>query len=387
MMPDRSQFRDRSRYAAAVLSEALAPALRAYAATRTRRPRSDPRTWRRGVILGSTHIGDVLYRTCSLEHLRTALPRCRWSYVASPASAEILRGNPAIDEIVTVESDDDSPECNLRTLTAMLREREFDVALCSDTIRPYRHMWLAVMAGVPNRVAFVQKGMSGLATIGVAVERSPWPAQFRRMVEVLSGEPDTSPLRPRVYLDANDENIAAAYWSELEVPEDSLTIAAAVTTRQRVGAFPPGLFADIFERCLKQSSQVRIILAGSAEDAPVLHDLGRRIGPHAVVAAGTLPLRAFAALLRRCDAFMGSDSGPRHIANAAGVPVFFVRNMAVPEIEAGRYCETETDIAPRGQYLSPEDANRALATIEPDIVARRLVSSARASRGSPCRLS
>lgn len=370
MTPDRAQFRDRHRYVAALATELAAPALRAYARRYAPGAPSAPRSWRTGVILSASHIGDVLYRTCSLDALRAGLPGCRWTYATSVASAELLRGTPAIAETLVLPHD-------AAKGAALLRSRGFDVALCTDNIEHHRALMLAVRAGIPNRVAFGSKGFSALATIAVPTVRAAWPAQIRSMVQAITGRTDAWPLRPRVHLGADDRAAANAVWQTLPHSDAAFTIVAAVTTRQPIGVFPPSLFRQILSEALAIEPRARVLLAGSDADRPVLDTIAGELGDRAITIAGTLPVRAFIALLERADALLGSDSGPRHMANAAGIPVFFVRNMAVPEIEAGRYCDTETDLAPPGQFLSPEANRAALETIDPAAAAAALIEGAR----------
>lgn len=370
-MPDRAQFRDAHRYLAAVASELARPALRAYARARTGHAPTAPSTWRRGVILGAGHIGDVLYRTCSLQALHDGLPGCRWTYVTSEAGAELLQGNPAVSDVIAVHDGE--------AVAERLAREHFDVALCSDNIEHHTGLMVALGARIPNRVAFGSKGLTGLATLPVPTPRASWPAQFQRMVQAVTGDTRAWPLRPRVHVSEADRAVADLTWRSLPLSAASISIAVAVTTRQRVGVFPLALFRDVLLRALALEPGARLLLVGSAADRPALQELAASVGPRAVIAE-PLGLRTFVALLQRCDAFLGSDSGPRHMANAAGIPVFFVRNMGVPEIEAGRYCETETDLAPRGQYLSRGANEAALATIDTAAAAGAIVTAARSRR-------
>jgi ADP-heptose:LPS heptosyltransferase len=381
VIPDRTQFRDSTRYLAAVGSEIIAPALRAYARLHARAPATEPRAWRRGGIVGSGHIGDVLYRTCSLDALARGLPECRWSYVTTRDGAELLRGNPALSEILPFNRETAVDFADPYS-AADIRARNFDVILCTDNIEHHRELLMAAKLGVPNRVAFASKGFSGLATLPVATPRVSWPAQFRRMVSAVTGTVDTSPLRPRLFLDTEDRDAAEREWDALGQAEASVTIAAAITTRQSLGVLPDSFFTELLADVLRAAPDVRLVLAGSSADALRLSAIAAILGDRAIVRAGTLDLRAFAAFLEICDAFIGMDSGPRHLANAAGIPVYFVRNLGVPEIEAGRYCDTETDIAPAGQYLSPSEAMRRLGSIDRRAIASDLVAAARASRAA-----
>lgn len=370
MTPDRAQFRDTHRYLAAVASEALRPALRAYARVHARSAATPPSTWRRGVILGATHLGDVLYRTCSLGQLRAALPGCAWTYVTGSAGAELLRGNPAVADVLALGEHDD--------VAKALRRAGFDVALCSDNIQHHDGLLAAVRAGIPNRVAFGSKGLTGLATLAIPVPRASWPAQFALMVRALGASAESWPLRPRVYPNDADDAEAGHAFNALPHPGAPLTIAVAVTTRQRIGVFPLSLFSEILRHAVALEPGARIVLTGSESDRATLETLAAGVGERAAVVAGTLNVRAFVAFLGRCDVFLGSDSGPRHMANAAGIPVFFIRNMAVPEIEAGRYCDTEVDLAPPGQYLGAAANLAALETVDAAAAAEALIAAGRA---------
>ena len=374
MIPRRGDFRSTANYAAAVASELAAPALRLGARLLARGGATSPTEWRRGVIFGNAHIGDVLYRTCSLQHLAASLPQCEWSYLAAPTSAAVLEGNPALAEVLPIVQGDSAAA--ISDLDA-LRKRGFDVALCTENTRGYEALLLATRLGIPNRVGFVQKGFSGLATIGVPLA-APMsrPAQFRRMVETITRTPDESPLRPRVYPTAADRESADAEWRRLGLDDGRYVIATAITTRQTTGAFPPEFFAALLSRIAAARPRARVLLLGSSDDRTALDAVARVLGDRAVISAGRLALRGVVSLLARCVAFVGSDSGPRHLANAAEIPVFFVRNMGGSQAESGWYCATEVDVAPSGEYLSPAEMTQALARVDLDAVVREVVAAA-----------
>lgn len=376
MTLDRRQFRDRSRYWLAIASEAVAPALRIASHAVSRSGPVPPEQWRTGVILSNGHIGDALFRTCSLELLRRGLPGCRWSYLTTPAAAAALTGNPALSEILPWSLDTGTtPEPGRY---ADLAKRSFDVALCSENTTHYRALLLALRLGIPNRVAFTQKGLSGLVTDGVRLpEPLPHAEQFRRMVEQITGIHDTSPLRPRIFPSLDDTHAADAEWARLKLDDAEFVIACSATTRQATSDCPPALFIDVLRRTLQLAPTARVILGGAAGDRPRLRFIAEQLGERASVSAGVLTILQYGSLLRRCAAFIGTDSGARHLANAAAIPVFFARNMGAGAVETGCYCPTESDIAPCGEYLSTTAAKRALLSVDRDAVASALASAAR----------
>ncbi|MEO6866249.1 MAG: glycosyltransferase family 9 protein [Gemmatimonadaceae bacterium] len=376
-MLDRSQFRDASHYGLAVASEVIAPALRVLARAVSRSAPAAPKQWRTGVILGSGHIGDVLYRTCSLDALKRGLPECKWSYVTTPSAAAALAGNPSLEEVLAWSIDTDSQPLAPGRHSELARRR-FDVALCSDNVGHHHAVMLALRLGIPNRVAFTRKGLSGLVTNGVQLtEPMSHSAAFRRMVDSVTGANTTSPLRPHIFPSLDDTIAADREWARLNTSDADFAIACAATTRQTIGDCPPNLFVDILRRALDLAPKARVILTGVASDRPLLEAIATELGERAVVSAGVLPVLAFGAMLGRCSVFIGTDSGSRHLANAADIPVFFVRNMGTTALETGAYCPTEMDIAPAGEYLSAPAMRNALEGVDRAAVAKELVTAAR----------
>lgn len=367
---NRGSFRRRHNEILGVMSEVAAPLLRAGAAALSRGRRSEPTTWRRGLILGHNHLGDVLYRTCSLPSLRHGLPACEWSYLTSPNSAAVLDRNPHLAEVLPWNHGDDS--WNLAPgRFGQLRERRFDVVLCTNTLRYYPDLILAAALGIPNRVGFVHKGLSGLINHPSRIEfPNAYASYFRSMVASVTGAEPTWALKPEVYADAAAEADAAAAAKRFR--QGKPIVSCVLTTRQREGNWP----ADWMVAALRKTRDTvdfDIALCGGAGDRERLVSFAGELGSGVSILAGELSVRGFAAFLRRSASLFTLDSGPRHIGNAVGLPVVFARNMSHSRIEAGKYCETETDIAPEAEYQT-DAAIRQIAAAQSLEPAARLLA-------------
>lgn len=360
-------------------TELAAPVLRALGRFRAGRPPSDPARWRRGLILGHSHIGDVLYRTCSLPQLSAALPKCRWSYLCAPSAAPLLQGNPAVAEVLPLMTGDDVWRLAPGGFAA-LRARRFDVVLCTNTLRHYPDLALAAALGVPARVGFAHKGLSGLLTRAAPFRHpSPFAAYFRSLVADVAGLVDDWTLRPRVHVTRGDAEAATAAWRHLGVEGGRPVVACALTTRQPHGNWPREHLLDALRQALKVRA-FDVVLCGAADDGPVLDAAAAALDGRARVLAGALELRAFTAFLGRCDALLTLDTGTRHLGNAARIPVLFARNLLHDRVEAGAYCDGETDLAPLDAERLPEGAiARVVARVSPAAVADRLLAALDAS--------
>src|SRR5215212_6812299 len=129
-------FRKKRNLSLAYASELARPLLSRASSLFARGRPTQPEEWRNGLIISHTHIGDVLYRTCSLEQLSRGLPECRWTYLTSAESAPILENNPNIVEVSAFVDGENSWDISRKHFRD-LKEREFDVVLCTNTLRHY----------------------------------------------------------------------------------------------------------------------------------------------------------------------------------------------------------------------------------------------------------
>jgi len=371
--PSHTPFKKKTNWLIALAVEALAPVLRVYARARTGAA-SAPGTWRRALIVGDNHIGDLLYRSASLEALKAGLPGCELHYLAAPGSCGILEGNPALASLLPWQEGDSPLDLSAEHFEA-LRGMRFDAVLCTNCIKYWPELLLGIRLGIPNRVAYVYKGFSGWVTLPVPI-RYPqaFVAYFRDYAAALAGRAPSWAPRPVIRTNAADDAEAAALWDARGLAGHARVLASFITSRQPTGVWPAEKFGETL-RLAREQTGAHILLCGAASDEALLAGINRDYGLEATIIAGALSLRALCCFLRRCSAVFTADSGPRHIANAAGVPVVFVRNVWFNPVEAGPYVETETDLCPVPAAGAAQDSAALLASITPERAAEAVVKA------------
>lgn len=372
-MISRRVFRKWPNYLLGASSELLAPALLAWARLRCGRSDPSPSAWRRGLILGHTKIGDVLYRTGSLEALALGLPRCEWHYLAAPDSAEVLEGNPNLKSVLPLCVPGESLRLAEGAL-GRLRRMGFDVALCTNPESYWLDLRIAMGAGIPNRVGFVHRGLSGLVTHRVPWSGpKPWAAYFRDMVAEIMGRSPDWPIAPRIYPGAQDREAAERAWGRLALGGRPV-LACFMSTRQSSRVWPPDCYVAMLRQILR-SAEIDVVIGGAVSEREALHRIARDLGGTVRVLAGELNLRAMCCFLERCAAVFASDSGPRHIANASGVPVVYIRNLYCSKIETGNYCPNEVDISPDVECVEVAEQEAWLRRVTPESVGRVVLAT------------
>ncbi|MGQ9661456.1 MAG: glycosyltransferase family 9 protein, partial [Kiritimatiellia bacterium] len=242
MKPDQKTFRSPLNYMLAFGTECVRPLVKSAARLFCSSPPTSPPEWRRGILIGADHIGDLLWLTPSLPALQAGLPGCEWYVVASAPGREVLEGNPYVKRVIAPRLPREKIYCD-RALMVEMRALRPDVALCYDSGDYWRGLLMALRCEIPNRVAYTHKGFSGLITLPVRIEfPQPYPAYFRGLVAQLAGAKNNGQLRPVVYPTTEDCAAAEKVWEEIRPPTGKPVVAVFPTSRQQYGTWPPERF-------------------------------------------------------------------------------------------------------------------------------------------------
>ncbi len=349
-MVQRRYFRQTRKYRLAQLTELAAPAIRALRFFWVRGNRKAPEEWKEIVLLGADHIGDVLYRTIGLAELKAALPNCRIRFVASRPAADLLENNPSVDAVsILSKSVEDR---SIDEVTQLLTSIAPDAVFCYDTGDYWRDQLAVTLAKVPECVGYSHKGFSGFVSRSIPIRfPQPFAAYFRDFVENIA-KVEVPSLRPQIFPNVTQRNIAMAVRDEL-APGGGPMVAASLTSRQPSHRAIQRRMAESMAE-LKGRVEVTVVLLGAPEDENFLRSLAMETGLKCGFATGRLSVVESVAFFGLADVAFCLDSGPRHMANAAGVPVVFCRNLDFLKVEAGRYLDTEVDIAPDVELVSYE---------------------------------
>lgn len=269
------------------------------------------------LIVRLSAIGDVIHGLPVLNALRDGYPNALLGWAVEGYTATLLKGHPALDELITLPRGWLKSPAAVWRLRRQLRELEFDVAL--DLQGLTKSAVAAWLSGARRRIGFgdakgrelspwlnnelvwttarhvIDCNLEQLRSLGIdkpAVrfdlpEREPDAAAAARMVcEAGCGEGFVA------------INPGAAWPSKLWPAERFAAVAAHLGDRWRLPSLV--VWAGDAERALAEE-----IVAGSQG--------------HARLAPAT-SLTELAAVTRRAKLFVSSDTGPLHIAVAVGTP-------------------------------------------------------------------
>jgi ADP-heptose:LPS heptosyltransferase len=209
----------------------------------------------------------------------------------------------------------------IRQLARELRANRYDVA--ADLRGDFRNVLTAFVARIPRRYGFPYSGFDYLLTdiVPGPVEQVGTVHQVdevSHMAELLGAGP--LPGAPRIDPPEEDRDFARRWLAEHGRSPDRPLVALHLSAGMPARLWPIDSFIDV-ARHLKNSRDAQFLVVGAAGERALGEQLGAALGERPLIAAGDATLVQSIALLELCRLFIGTDSGPAHLASAARCPL------------------------------------------------------------------
>lgn len=290
---------------------------------------------KRVLIIRLDEIGDLVLFTPFLRELRRNLPQAHITLIIRPATKSLLQHSPYIDELLTFEPKTVPYWGHLTRLGEALGmgarhlwRRRYDLAVLPRWDVDYYHgAYLLFFSGAARRVGFAED---------VTGTKARENRGYDRFYTDLCRD---SGLRHEV-----EQNLALLRFlggsvesCELELPvgQEARKAAQALvgpftSSGKRLIALAPG--AGSPRRCwpaerfaatadLLKDETYNFVVIGGTGDRIAAETICAALGERGLNLTGCCSLLVTAAVLEECDLYLGSDSGPMHIAAAVGTPV------------------------------------------------------------------
>jgi lipopolysaccharide heptosyltransferase I len=285
-----------------------------------------PPPYERILIVKLSAVGDIIHTLPAVAALRQAYPKAWLAWIVENTGANLLRGNPDIDELITVDTRAwrENWWVGLRHMwyvTRHLRRASFE--LCIDFQGLLKSALFASLSGAPVRLGFPRQRCREPLSALLTNLHGPLVDPDTHVVEQLMAllqplEITAAERRFALPVSDADTHFAARVWRELgltsHIPVIVLNPGAAWETK-RWGELN---FARLNDALIRRY-QVRTLLTWGPGEEPLIQRLVRATTYTPAIAPATTLLQ-LAALLARCTVFVGGDTGPLHLAAAMGTP-------------------------------------------------------------------
>jgi lipopolysaccharide heptosyltransferase I len=271
------------------------------------------------LIIKPSAIGDIVHALPVLSLLRRRWPGAKVSWLVTPVCADLLRGQPQIDELIIFERKRfgagwRSPRAlgELLGFLRSLREPRFDLVL--DMQGLFRSGWMSLATRSPVRVGFSNAREFGWLFYTHRVHndlREHAVSRYLDMAEAIGC--GREPVEFVLPTDEADRTAVAGMIGESAagLPYAVLAPGANWATKR----WPVENFASLVNP-MRQEFGLNCVVAGGPGD----RERAAKI-PGAIDLTGRTTLRQLVALLAGAAVVVGNDSGPSHIAAALGRPL------------------------------------------------------------------
>lgn len=271
-------------------------------------------------------IGDVVHTLPALAALRRAMPQCYLAWVVERGgAAKLLTDNPCLDELVEVDTrgwrkdlTGRETRAAIRAAVVKLRRAKFDVAL--DFQGLMKSGVIARLSGAPRRIGFASDALREPASAWLLTEQvrvDDWDHIIKKNFALVAhlGCSVDGPYQFPIGLSREDESFAEEQIGKCGGRVAILNPGGGWPTK----LWSPSGFAAIADRLFEAYGWRSVVTYGPGEEALAAAVVNQSRSGAVEMLASTL--KQFFALSRRAKLFVGGDTGPMHLAAAAGAPV------------------------------------------------------------------
>jgi heptosyltransferase-2/heptosyltransferase-3 len=290
------------------------------------------------LVVKLDHVGDVVLSTPAIRALRDAHPDAAIDALVAPGSAFVLRGSTSVDRVLTYDSpryrrasedgagrEPAAPHVPLEqvvtegytTIVELRGDREtaLDLPFRTGARRRVDRGTVRIRDWILRRIEGDRPQLHEVET-NLEIVR---PLLTREIQERLrDATPERAPLEvPRVP-EAERSLARKLETLGLDLREPIVSIHAGAAWRPR--AWDPARFAAIAD-WIQGHYHAQVVLVGSDDERDIEASVRANVkGGRTFWLTGAIAWDELHALLARSLFFLGNDSGPAHLAAAAGAP-------------------------------------------------------------------
>lgn len=244
---------------------------------------------------------------------------------------ELAKSVSFIDETVVWEGARHNFLERLRFIN-LLKQKKIDIAVMLNPSREFNV--IAYLAGIPVRVGYARK-WGFLLTHKIEdrkhLEEMHEVESNLRLAGLVGAKTSDKTLSLSI-----DDDIINSLCNEYGIKDGDILVGLHPWTSDPVKQWPPENFIELAKKLLLKEG-VKVVIIGGKEELSRAGDFSAITDKNLVNFVGKTSLNQLAALLKRCSLLISGDSGPVHLASAAGIKVLAIFRNDMPGKSAKRW--------------------------------------------------
>ncbi len=267
------------------------------------------------LVIKLSALGDVILSIPSLRALRQKYPEAWISVLVSRKARKIVRNCPYVNDVLVYEED---PRRNRLAswmgMSKLLAKEDFDIVVDLQNNK-ISHL-LAFLSGARIRAGHDNGKWSFFLNKKTKESGSALPPiEHQFLVLKLLGIQATD-RKLEFWTDAEEDRRVEDFLKSQWVSQSQILVGInpGSSLRWPTKQWPLENFSKLCDELARRN--IRVILTGSKEDELLAEELLSLTRNKPINAVGCTTITELAALIRRCQVFISSDSAPMHIASS-----------------------------------------------------------------------
>ena len=271
-------------------------------------------------------IGDVLLSSTLCSSLRASFPDAQIDYLMHANAAALFEGNPDIDNVLTLSPADRKSLPYFREIWRITRAN-YDIII--DATSTAKTEMISLLSPRSSyKIGRHKKGRGFFYTHKIAKQFDNKIDQRMAMLKPLldNGFSIVEDRQLKVFPTHSE---VAAMQNQIHaagIDQNKKLFAFSVSSKLEHRYWNLDYMEEVVQHCLMQHNAEIILLPGMAHEQQLVNRFRERFDANAKVYASIQAnsLRELCALLKQCDIYVGNEGGPRHFAQAVGLPTVCV---------------------------------------------------------------
>ncbi len=291
------------------------------------------------LVLRPDHIGDVVMATSVYREIKKKFPKSKLVVLAGKWGKEVLENNPYIDEIIIhncpwwekVRGEKSNYLqwffSHFLPTVKKIRKENFDIGI--DLRGDFRHILFFLFCGrVKYKISYNRSGGEYLLekAVNYEINNHEIEKNFKLLEEIGIKNLSFEEKRPKIYVEEKEKKKIEEILTK--IPEKNLRIIIHPSAGNKLRMWKKENFVEII-RWIKEKYECEIFLVGKEEK--IGEAIETSIKDKVENLMGKLSLRETAALIEKCNLFIGNDSSLAHIASCFDIPLLILYGPTQPE--------------------------------------------------------
>jgi ADP-heptose:LPS heptosyltransferase len=268
------------------------------------------------LIIRNDHIGDVILCSQAYREIKRKYPSSKITALVSPASRELLKKNPYIDEIIHLDlfwrnKNINSMRAYLKVLKK-IKQKRFDVGIDirGSLLNIFFLLWIP---RIPKRVSYFNTtGGKPFLT---------HPIEFKQLEHTINFDADLvakglgfkiKNYWPEIITDREDAQNVKKFLLKNNLTQ-FICICPGAT--KEIKKWPKDRFNGLIKRLNKKYPDLKIVVCGGGDERDLIMDLSKNKNCIPLI---DFNLRLLALLFRKSQLVIANDGGPMHLAWVSG---------------------------------------------------------------------